>query len=197
MAESAPTTKGNVDKGYDVPTAEKDLVHVQLEVRSFNAVTGEKTSTPFVQKFYPKEFDAMETAGHFKGYSVDVLHDPRRAADMKAGKIAAAVASPVQSATLDKPLDEMSKAELQIKYAELYKEQPPAGDSEQDLRDAIEDKLIELRGTEISGHLDEANEQSKGALNDGINTPSEQTQATNEAMDSLSEAASKPTTRKK
>jgi len=70
------TVTANKDSEYQIPKNEEHLVHVEIETPNYNQVTGEKTSVPFVQSFYPFEFAKMEKDGAFAGKDVKIIHQP-------------------------------------------------------------------------------------------------------------------------
>lgn len=76
MNDEAETIKGNKNSDFDIPAVEKHLIHANIELKSFNSATGEKTSVARLQSFYPKDFERMEKEGAFKGYSVEIVHQP-------------------------------------------------------------------------------------------------------------------------
>lgn len=157
---NASTTKSNKDKEFEIPATETHLVHARLENVSFNPVTGEKTSKPFVQSFYPREFDQMEANKNFAGMKVEILHDPRSDKEAKADKIATMATSGVADMTLEKPLDQMNRAELQKKYASMYQQEPEAGLNDKALREAITEKIEFIRGEEAAANVNNANENT-------------------------------------
>lgn len=63
-------------ESYKIPVVEKSLVHMAMEARSFNNVTGEKLSNSFVQIFDVQNFKKMIKDEAFKGYTTYILHDP-------------------------------------------------------------------------------------------------------------------------
>lgn len=162
IAQNEGTVKAvNTNKptnDYKIPENERHLLHAQLETPSFSPVTGERTSKPFVQSFYPEEFDKMEAEKHFAGMQVEILHDPRSDKKATADKVEAMATSGFVDMSLEKPLDQMNKAELQKKYASMYQEEPDASMTVAQLRDAITEKIEFIRGEEAALHVNEANE---------------------------------------
>lgn len=71
-------TPGN----YLCPEGEERSYHCRIEVKKFDADTGGRLSRPVLQKFDPKFFEGFGLH-HLRqqGYTVDVLHDPRKWAD--------------------------------------------------------------------------------------------------------------------
>lgn len=64
-------------ENYIVPDGEKLAYHVKIEVKQFNAKTGEKISRPRIQKFGQKAWEGIVRDSLKKqGYSIEVLHDP-------------------------------------------------------------------------------------------------------------------------
>ncbi len=64
-------------ENYIVPGGEKLAYHVKIEVKQFNAKTGEKISRARIQKFGQKAWEGIVRDSLKKqGYSIEVLHDP-------------------------------------------------------------------------------------------------------------------------
>lgn len=68
---------------YTPDPSEKNLYHVQLEKPLYDKNTGNKLSSPFVQKFTQKEYndltrkkDGEKSNAELLGYKVTVLWDP-------------------------------------------------------------------------------------------------------------------------
>ena len=65
------------DENYIVPANEKHLFHCIIEVRKFNAETGERLSKPRVQKLGQKAFEIVLPKLKQQGYTVTILHNPK------------------------------------------------------------------------------------------------------------------------
>jgi hypothetical protein len=65
------------DENYIVPANERHLFHCIIEVRKFNAETGERLSKPRVQKFGQKAFEIVLPKLKQQGYTVTILHNPK------------------------------------------------------------------------------------------------------------------------
>lgn len=64
-------------ENFVVPEGEEHLYHCRIEVKKFNAETGERMSKPRLQVFGKKSFDNFLLHNLKKqGYTVDILHDP-------------------------------------------------------------------------------------------------------------------------
>lgn len=64
-------------ENYVVPRGEEMAYHVKIEVKQFNAKTGERISRPRIQKFGMKTWQgSVRDSLHKQGYTIDVLHDP-------------------------------------------------------------------------------------------------------------------------
>ncbi len=64
-------------ENYVVPRGEEMVYHVKIEVKQFNAKTGERISRPRIQKFGMKTWQgSVRDSLHKQGYTIDVLHDP-------------------------------------------------------------------------------------------------------------------------
>lgn len=70
------------------PENERHLYHCRIEVRKFNAETGERLSKPRMQVFGKKFFETFGLHNLRKqGYTVDVLYDPNEYLKESAGKL--------------------------------------------------------------------------------------------------------------
>ena len=67
--------KGN---DYVVPFNEKHLYHCRIEVRKFNAETGERLSKSRIQKFGIKTFQLVLPKLREQGYTVEILYSPKK-----------------------------------------------------------------------------------------------------------------------
>lgn len=65
-------------ENFIVPEGEEHLYHCVIEIKRFDADTGERLSTPRVQVFGKKTFEEVAQHNLTKhGYSILVLHDPQ------------------------------------------------------------------------------------------------------------------------
>jgi hypothetical protein len=128
IGEKPEMISGNVEKDTEIKSYEAHLVHVRLEKREFDRSTGKKTSNPFIQSFYPNEFDKMVKDNLFFGLQVDVVHDPRK----DEGKT-----QNDESPSLDK----LKVDELKTKYFELFGEEPDKELKKADLIAEISERL--------------------------------------------------------
>ena len=55
---------------------ERHAFHARIEIKQFNASTGERMSKPRIQKFGAKGFKDILDGLQRQGYTVDVLYDP-------------------------------------------------------------------------------------------------------------------------
>lgn len=181
MEGTVKEVSANKSKEHKIAEHENHLVHAFLEVKTYNPTTGAKESEGFVQKFTPQEFATANANGHFRGYSVDILHDPsgEAKADLTADtekEKAKAMAELQKANTLlgadltntqqsanqfeidplkaHKELVALSAEDLQAKYEELFGEKP-AKMSKPKLADAIIEKVEQLE------------EEAKAALSEG------------------------------
>lgn len=84
---------------YIVPQGEEMAVHAKIEVRQFDPKTGNRISTPRIQKFGMKEWQSvMQSSLRKQGYTVEILHDPFKFAQEHAAQVAAAQAAKAQAA---------------------------------------------------------------------------------------------------
>lgn len=62
---------------YICPKGEEAYYHCRIEQRQFNRETGERQSTPRIQKFEKKMFEAFVLHNlRRQNYTVDILHNP-------------------------------------------------------------------------------------------------------------------------
>ena len=61
---------------YKPNEKEKHLYHVELEKPLYHPSTGQKMSTPFVQKFTKNEYKQFESNAKMLGYTIKVLFNP-------------------------------------------------------------------------------------------------------------------------
>ena len=61
---------------YEVPEGEEGVFHAKIEIKSFDARTGKKQSTPRIQKFDYKAFKALQARLKNQGYDIEILHNP-------------------------------------------------------------------------------------------------------------------------
>lgn len=84
---------------YIVPQGEEMTVHAKIEVRQFDPKTGNRISTPRIQKFGMKEWQSvMQSSLRKQGYTVEILHDPFKFAQEHAAQVAAAQVAAAQAA---------------------------------------------------------------------------------------------------
>lgn len=115
---------------YIVPQGEEMTVHAKIEVRQFDPKTGNRISTPRIQKFGMKEWQSvMQSSLRKQGYTVEILHDPFKFAQEHAAQVAAtqaAKAKAAQVAAEAKKAAELAAIKEQAK-AELMAELKAAG----------------------------------------------------------------------
>lgn len=62
---------------FKVPKGEEHLYHVKIEVPQYDSSTGQKISSPRIQKFGAKSFKTMLNTELKKiGYKLEILYDP-------------------------------------------------------------------------------------------------------------------------
>lgn len=169
MEGTVEQVSANKSNDLKIDKHESHLVHVQLEVKTFNPTTGAKESEPFVQKFTPQEFKTANDNGHFRGYSVDILHDPsgEAKADLTADteKDKAKAAEELRNAKnvlgdagavkkedepkidplkAHKDLVALPREELQARYEQVFGEKPDDKLTKPKLADAIIEKVESL-----------------------------------------------------
>lgn len=111
---------------FIVPKGEEHLYHCRIEVKKFNAETGERLSQPRMQVFGKKFFETFGLHNlRQQGYTVDILHDPNTW--LEANKeILAKIAKEKETARL-KAIEDAKKAEKEAMKAEILKELKEAG----------------------------------------------------------------------
>ena len=112
-------------ENYIVPKGEEMDYHAVIEVRQFDPKTGNRISTPRIQKFGMKEWQSvMQSSLRKQGYTVEILHDPYKFAQEHAAQAAKAQAA--QEAAEAKKAAELAAIKEQAK-AELLAELKAAG----------------------------------------------------------------------
>lgn len=113
-------------QNYVVPEGEEGNYHAILEVKQFDSASGQRISIPRIQKFGPKWFDSMDGESDLKkqGYSIIVLHDPKKWMAKNQSKIQEQKEKAAQDAIDKKAELEAEKqaeadAALQLKINEL------------------------------------------------------------------------------
>jgi flagellar motor switch protein FliM len=125
---------GNGDKTYKLPVHEAHLLHVKLIQKVNNPITKKYDEKSTTVQLSAQEFERMEKNETFKQYDeVELLHDPRPKAEIKADKTGDA---PVKTpAAAKKPIRSMQDA--QMRYKELTKQDAPSDKSFAELKEAI------------------------------------------------------------
>lgn len=89
-------------ENYVVPRGEEMVYHVKIEVKQFNAKTGERISRPRVQKFGIKTWQGSVRDSLVKqGYTIDVLHDPTAWIGANKARMEAEKAAAMKAAILE------------------------------------------------------------------------------------------------
>ena len=105
---------------YLVPKGEERYYHVLIEMKQFDPKTARRLSTPRVQKFGKKIFDAHVHESLIKqGYSLEILHDPTEW--IKAMKAKAAEARATKKAEEEERFKAAVAAEVARQLAEAQK----------------------------------------------------------------------------
>lgn len=106
---------------FIVPKGEERMYHCRIEVKKFNAETGERLSQPRIQVFGKKFFETFGLHNLRKqGYTVDILHDPNTW--LEANKELLAKIAKEKEAERLKNIEEAKKAEKEAMKAEILKE---------------------------------------------------------------------------
>jgi hypothetical protein len=108
-------------ENYICPAGEEMQYHCRIEVKKFNAETGERQSHPRIQKFGKKVFENNCLHNLRKhGYTVDILHDPN---DFIKGQRAKMEESAKKAAKANaKKAEEEKKKEREAMKAEILAE---------------------------------------------------------------------------
>lgn len=61
---------------YTPHPLEKNIYHIRIEKVAYNPTTGQKISTPYVQKFHKREFELFEKNAISLGYTYTILYKP-------------------------------------------------------------------------------------------------------------------------
>lgn len=102
---------------YEVPKGEELYYHCLIEVKAFNQKTGQKLSTPRVQKFGRKAFEQVIYDNLLKqGYTVTILHNPGEYLAKKASE-AENAAKEKEAASIEKAIQEQKAKEEAFKKA--------------------------------------------------------------------------------
>lgn len=108
-------------ENYIVPKGEEKDYHAVIEVRQFDQKTGRRLSTPRVQKFGRKAFEAHILASLRKqGYEVTILHDPNDWIKENQAKLAAQAKAKADAQA--KAIAEAKAAEKAAMKAEIIAE---------------------------------------------------------------------------
>ena len=100
--------------------SERHAFHARIEIKQFNASTGERMSKPTIQKFGAKGFKDVLDGLQRQGYTVDVLYDPT---DYLAQRRKARVAYQNNIAAVRaQQIADQQAAEMEALKAELRKE---------------------------------------------------------------------------
>lgn len=105
---------------YEVPEGEEGVFHAKIEVKRFNAQTGERQSIPRIQKFDYKAFKEVQSGLKNQGYTVEILHNPTDF--IKEQQASKAAYQKRQAAERSKTLAERREAEREALKEEIRKE---------------------------------------------------------------------------
>ena len=124
---------------YIVPQGEEMTLHAKIEVRQFDPKTGNRISTPRIQKFGMKEWQSvMQSSLRKQGYTVEILHDPFKFAQEHAAQEAAEAKKAAELAAIK----EQAKAELlaELKAAGVIPTQDGTQEAKRPGRPSSKDK---------------------------------------------------------
>lgn len=153
QGDSLPTIAANKNGDYKIREVEKHLIHVVMCMPGYDQKTGAKLHKPFVQMFYPNEFENMNKKDLFKGYEVEIIHDPRTAEEIVAD---------LKNDVVEKPLSRMNTKELNEEYARVYGVPVPETLKKNDeIRAAIEERIAFLEEEAKKNNPGKANEEAK------------------------------------
>lgn len=83
---AAPVTRtiGPAFNNYEVPKGEENVVHVEIEQRSFNPVTLKRESAPQIYKTDPRQWQQWLEVRETLGWSINqILHLPEGAKEVE------------------------------------------------------------------------------------------------------------------
>lgn len=108
-------------ENFICPKGEEKYYHCRIEVRKFNAETGERLSKPRIQVFGKKFFETFGLHNLRKqGYTVDILHDPNEWEKENRALLAQIEAEKAEKAK--EAAEEAKKAEREALKNELLEE---------------------------------------------------------------------------
>lgn len=108
-------------ENFICPKGEEKYYHCRIEVRKFNAETGERLSKPRIQVFGKKFFETFGLHNLRKqGYTVDILHDPNEWEKENRALLAQMEAE--KAAKAKEAAEEAKKAEREALKNELLEE---------------------------------------------------------------------------
>ena len=108
-------------ENFICPKGEERYYHCRIEVRKFNAETGERLSKPCIQVFGKKFFETFGVHNLRKqGYTVDVLHNPNKWEEENRALLAQIEAE--KAAKAKEAAEEAKKAEREALKNELLEE---------------------------------------------------------------------------
>lgn len=108
-------------ENFIVPFGEERMYHCRIEVKKFNAETGERLSVPRIQAFGRKFFETFGLHNLRKqGYTVDILHDPNKWLEEHKAEVERMEIERAQARA--KAAEEAKKAEREAMKAEILAE---------------------------------------------------------------------------
>lgn len=108
-------------ENFICPKGEEKYYHCRIEVRKFNAETGERLSRPRIQVFGKKFFETFGLHNLRKqGYTVDILHNPNEWEKENRALLAQMEAE--KEAKAKEAVEEAKKAEREALKNELLEE---------------------------------------------------------------------------
>lgn len=108
------------EETYVVPAGEEHLYHVLQEVRRFDQNTGKRQSIPAIQKYGQKTFANVYDHLLHQGFTVKILHDPKKYNEALA--VAAAEKQAEQAEQARKAAAAQKEAEREAMKAEILNE---------------------------------------------------------------------------
>lgn len=125
-------------ENYIVPENEQNCYHCIIEVKKFNAETGERLSRPRVQKFGYKAFrNGVLSNLKKQGYTVTILYDPTEYLKEKEKELARAKTASAKASA------EVRKAEIDQAVAEALKKANE--ENEKKIAEAVKKALAEAK----------------------------------------------------
>ena len=136
ISGTAPKITANIDPSFEIPEAEKHMIHANITKSTYNTDTGALISKiGAVRGFDVADFLRMVKEHAFIGKDVKVIHDPRPEAEKSAQKIKMPAAPDAEV-----NVEAMSEQMLRAEYKFLFGDDSDILDGPAELRILIKEK---------------------------------------------------------